>query len=494
MRNPKSRKKRDDAASSLKSVEERSRSRTGRKSAPRDDEFSGRGRSLYGKPPRKGRGNDEFHGERRGGESFRFADRRDSRRDDSGRPQSSRPRYTLTKDGLFCLASETGVDLLSRTAGAEPLATMKYADELAAKESSFRDYWVRACGGEGKVLPVIGSPRARGYRTTSKRRAHPGRRVLLRADEGNRFAEGCLLEPKEHAAIFASIESFINEPINREISKRLNFAVIRGDYEHFCVIFNVDALNAAVVKGYTKTAERLAAAYPGVTSAFLYYDPTRSKYYFDSTLPTDELRVKRLFGPKFLSAEAGGIEYSFAPTAFSQVNLSIAGKMLEAARDLLAPQKGARLFDLYCGYGFFSCFLAPLFDDVIGADYERSSIDSAQHNASKLRTGTRFTFHARKIDRRELENILPNTGKPEYILLDPPRNGCAAGVIETLASRAPVRVLHVFCGIDTIPRELKTWASKGYCPVKVQPLDMFPGTPNLEVMVLLEKKVVWRKR
>ena len=83
---------------------------------------------------------------------------------------------------------------------------------------------------------------------------------------------------------------------------------------------------------------------------------------------------------------------------------------------------------------------------------------------------------------------IPNSKRPELILLDPPRKGTEPGVISALAARNPDRVLHIFCGTDEIPRELHMWKILGYKPVTIQPLDMFPGTPHLETMVLLQRE------
>ena len=77
---------------------------------------------------------------------------------------------------------------------------------------------------------------------------------------------------------------------------------------------------------------------------------------------------------------------------------------------------------------------------------------------------------------------------PEAILLDPPRQGTEVGVIQALAARNPIRVLHIFCDLDSLPKEVKEWNSNGFDVSEVVPLDMFPGTDNLEVMVLLLPK------
>jgi tRNA/tmRNA/rRNA uracil-C5-methylase (TrmA/RlmC/RlmD family) len=71
------------------------------------------------------------------------------------------------------------------------------------------------------------------------------------------------------------------------------------------------------------------------------------------------------------------------------------------------------------------------------------------------------------------------------MLLDPPRSGTAPGVLEVLAGRLPRRVVHVFCNMEILPEELQRWKKAGYRPERAIPLDMFPGTPELEMMVLL---------
>ena len=87
-----------------------------------------------------------------------------------------------------------------------------------------------------------------------------------------------------------------------------------------------------------------------------------------------------------------------------------------------------------------------------------------------------------------IRSRLPVPAEKELLVLDPPRSGTADDVIKELARRSPLRVVHVFCGTDVIPGSLAQWKSQGYQPVSIQLLDLFPGTPNLETMILLEKQ------
>jgi tRNA/tmRNA/rRNA uracil-C5-methylase (TrmA/RlmC/RlmD family) len=180
----------------------------------------------------------------------------------------------------------------------------------------------------------------------------------------------------------------------------------------------------------------------------------------------------------------GDLRLAFHPTSFCQVNESIVPPMLRLAEDMLEPRSGERLLDLYCGAGLFSHALAGRVREVIGVDAEGPSIEAATVNARRLRRGqTRFI--ASRITADSIER-LPRASGDELVLLDPPRHGTESGVIRAIAARHPRRVVHVFCNVDEIPGALREWAGAGYTPRRVVPLDMFPGTPNLELLAQLE--------
>lgn len=403
-----------------------------------------------------------------------------------GKFQSGRATDDAWQKYSSILEKESGIKLtVAGTGRPEPFASMDYGDELKIKEravSAFlRDSGINAAPGK-----IIASPRARHYRTTTKRRAKfTAGRLILSADESSVEQNGSLLEPEEHEKIYCLLLPILNEKINRSVARSLNFVIIRGSYSEFALIFNVSLLDADIVKGCSKIAERVRESVAAVSSAFIYHDPSASKYYFESIQPAEGLRMKRVFGHANLAIRAGGMLYTFHPAGFSQVNLSISDLMLEQARMLLAPPENADVVDLYCGYGFFSCSLAGNVSSVTGIDYDRSAIEHARNNMKRLHGVSGYRFTSAVIEPEILARTLQRGRKGEYILLDPPRRGTQPGVIETLAERKPAKVLHVFCGVETIPSEVKRWSECGYRARKISVLDMFPGTANLEVMVLL---------
>ncbi|MGE5411276.1 MAG: hypothetical protein ACM3MI_09985, partial [Clostridiales bacterium] len=233
-------------------------------------------------------------------------------------------------------------------------------------------------------------------------------------------------------------------------------------------------------------AEEIKRTQVNVISAFIYLDPTRSDYYLENLRPKDQLSFKKLFGPDKLFVKFHDVKYSFYPTSFSQVNGSMVPVMLDRAKSMLLPADKSRLIDLYCGYGLFSHYLADNFNETIGIEAEGSSIKSAIENNSFMAHKGKVKFLTKRITEESLEASLPESLDIEEVyILDPPRQGTEKGVIKKIAQRRPLRVLHIFCNVDKIAEEIKQWKKNNYKIQKVIPLDMFPGTPNLEVMILL---------
>ena len=437
-------------------------------------------------------------------------------------------------------------DLVGPAFSPEPLAKLEYSKELDLKNKALQEFW-KAHELPDKPNLIHPSPKPRKYRVTTKRKVmfENGRFRIDFLPEKREAGQPRLgahseLEPEEHAIIYAFLIDKLNTPAYVSLGRALNFLVIRGDYHRFAVFFNVNVLSAQVARkaklladhlqaldlgkgaatvtakpayagkagtpmrgpGFTRTgnpkpipslpgaspagAAQVAPVLPDapkVASAYLFYDPGRSPFYLDDRAPEGPWKLKRLFGPETVRLRVRQRSYAFQPTAFCQVNASILPDFLEKAEQLLKPRPEQRLFDLYCGFGFFSLHLSPLYRETLGVDAAGAAIESAKDMA-KAEDGNRAKFNSGRILGGNLARLLPPVdGGPEAFILDPPRKGVEAGVIRELAARAPVRVLHIFCDMDTLPREVNQWRKAGYMIAKVLPVDMFPGTDNLEVMV-----------
>jgi tRNA/tmRNA/rRNA uracil-C5-methylase (TrmA/RlmC/RlmD family) len=384
--------------------------------------------------------------------------------------------------------------LLTRTesAGAqpvEPLAHLDYERELSLKHEALCNLWRQHKLGD-LPEPVMPSPRPRHYRTTTRRRAHysPGRLQLGFGDgRGSSVAlPESHLEPEAHSAIYRFLVEALATPANRALATHLNHAIIRGSYEAFSVILNLDFLDGSIVRRLKKLSEQLQALPQNILSNFVFCDPSRSDYYFEREAPPVAVRLKKMFGPARFPLRLAGHRYALPPTSFTQVNESMVEPMLGAVRTMLQPSPGDRLLDLYCGFGLFAHDLADTCMEVVGIDVDRDAIAAATEHLRFESPKGRVTFHRRDISAESLTASLPEPGGRELVVLDPPRRGVDPGVITCLAHRRPVRVVHICCGVETIPAAVTAWKQDGYGVTRCLPLDMFAGTPNLEVLMLLE--------
>ncbi|MBU0676070.1 MAG: methyltransferase [Proteobacteria bacterium] len=371
-----------------------------------------------------------------------------------------------------------------------PLARLDYGEELRIKNQALAEFWQKN-NLPGQPTPVIGSPKARGYRTTSQRRAvfQDGILHLVFGDtttvDRRHPLQHSALEPVEHGAIYAFLQKKLSEPPFRLVAAHLNYLIIRGSYQERVVIFNVDQMSGPLIRKLKIVADHLQRIDDPIMAAHVYFDPSRSKYYLESRRPVAAMGFKTLFGPVELTVTVADCRFKFHPTSFSQVNEAMVPVLLKQARQLLAPSGGS-LLDLYCGYGLFSHFLAPDYTEVVAVDSEGPSIKAARENIRlNAGRGGSIKFSPLRITGDSLDKMFATTPFPDTVLLDPPRQGPQDKVITSICGHRPKRVLHVFCGVDQITTSLKKWRSHGYWIKKIVPLDLFPGSTNLEVMILL---------
>ncbi len=370
----------------------------------------------------------------------------------------------------------------------EEFAGTDYERELEIKQKALELFWQKN-GIRGKPEPVIRSPLSEGYRTTSRRRVFfsSGKYHLgFSENTGEKGVVFSALEPEAHFRIYEFLHEKLNQDSFRALSQALNWIIIRGSYQYQTVIFNVYQMNASVVRKLKQMAEHLQKSSFRVTAAHVYFDPTRSDYYLEANRPADVLAFKSLYGAKLLSLKTGEMQLKYPVTGFSQINESQVPHLLETALRLLQPEKSETLLDLYCGYGLFSFGLGKFAKSVCGIEWEGGSIECAKASARHFKLN--YEFMAGRIQESFVKTALSGKRFPaEVQVLDPPRQGCLEGVIPALAARAPKRVLHIFCGTDVIPSELKQWERAGYRVQKAVPLDLFPRTQHLETMVLLTR-------
>lgn len=384
------------------------------------------------------------------------------------------------------LARDAGLALPPGT-HPEPLAALPYEDELGLKQKALEAIWREHRLPEAPEA-ITAAPQPRGYRATSKRRASMrGERLTLSFPGAEADVAGVApsrLDRPEHLAVYTFLAATLSRPSASALAEALHFAIVRGRPGRLAVVLNVSVFDARVVRAAKGLAEALSGAALGVLSAFLYLDPTESDYYLEARRPVGVLSFKRLFGPESMDVAVEGTRLFFPPVVFSQVNEAILPTMVARTAAFLAPLEGRTLLDLYCGYGLFSFTVGRGASDVVGVDVDGPAVEAAQANALYFKQTRRIRFHTGRIDAAFIRGLRAPRG-PEVALLDPPRQGTEAGVVEALAERRPERVVHICCGTDEIPRELAAWQRCGYRLRSAVPLDLFAGTAGLETLLQL---------
>ena len=216
----------------------------------------------------------------------------------------------------------------------------------------------------------------------------------------------------------------------------------------------------------------------------LFEDRSDGRYYLGTRSPSARGASRKVFGDGHLYAKYGGKGFLYSPLAFSQINGSLVDEVLASAGRLLRLTPEAAFFDLYCGYGLFTLALGPSARSAVGIERSPESIEAAIANGARLRAGN-VRFVRCEITEESLGAVIAHARPGDAVLLDPARGGTAPGVIECVAARRPGRVVHLFCNIDLICAEIGRWAKSGYRVAEAVPFDMFPGTDDVEVMVLL---------
>ena len=383
----------------------------------------------------------------------------------------------------------------------EILVPLDYADECRIKADAVRAFWQVHGLPAQLVREIVPSPVPRGYRATSKRRVYVSRGGQLRfcmgygaeREETLRSA----LEPESHNEVYAWLRKMLVSPVYRAVGRSLNFIVVRGGSERLTLILNFFHLDAAVMHKTKLLADHVRAELPHVAALFTFLDETRSEFYLESR-SAGAHPFKKLFGSEYLDLTAAGCKFLYPPSAFSQVNESILDAFLREAKKLLKPGPESTLIDLFSGYGLFAVALGDMPERVIGMDFNGPAIHAASGNALHNRPDADIEFIAAAVTPSAIENKLPpcpadlygddgEQPEGELFILDPPRSGVRPNVIAAIAKRSPARVLNIFCSADEVPRTIKAWKHNGYSPSAVRVFDMFPGSPNVETMVLLEK-------
>lgn len=218
---------------------------------------------------------------------------------------------------------------------------------------------------------------------------------------------------------------------------------------------------------------------PGMTSISLNMNKKRSNVILGD-------KVKTIWGEDYITDKIGDISYEISPLSFFQVNPKQTWKLYSKALEYADLHGEETVWDLYCGIGTISLFLAQKAKFVRGVEIVPAAIEDARRNA-KLNDIGNVEFFVGKA-----EEVLPaeyekNGVYADVIVVDPPRKGCDEMLLKTILKMQPKRVVYVSCDSATLARDLRFLCDNGYELKKVCGVDQFPQTVHVETVCLLSK-------
>ena len=192
--------------------------------------------------------------------------------------------------------------------------------------------------------------------------------------------------------------------------------------------------------------------------------------------------TRRLAGTDRMREEVAGTSFLISPTAFFQTNVHAADVLVRLVLD--AVPDGADVLDLYAGVGLFALPLARRGHHVAAIEENRAAVADGE---ASLRLNRIPPGQCRFVA-RSVESALTPTMPADVVILDPPREGCAAPVVERLFGRLrPRRAVYVSCNPEALARDLRLIAPHSYTIRSLQPVDMFPHTAHVETVVILDR-------
>lgn len=279
--------------------------------------------------------------------------------------------------------------------------------------------------------------------------------------------------------VIAHMEAYGIEPYKEETGKGLvrHILIRYGFFTGEVMVCLV--LNGSSIPQKETLIEHLLEI-PGMTSITINVNKKRS-----NVILGEEIRL--LWGKPYITDKIGDISYQISPLSFFQVNPLQTGKLYSKALEYADLHGEETVWDLYCGIGTISLFLAQKAKFVRGVEIIPAAIENANDNA-RLNSIENVEFFVGKA-----EEVLPAEYKKngiyaDVIVVDPPRKGCEESLLATMIEMQPKRIVYVSCDSATLARDLKYLCERGYELRKVCPVDQFGGTVHVETVVLLGRK------
>ena len=369
------------------------------------------------------------------------------------------------------------------------LQAMSYESQMEWKRKKVREHLIRIGGMEDpKVLPVLGMEDPWEYRNKAQfpvGRDKNGEIVAgFYAARSHRIVETerCFLGSPVNEEILGIVKRWMKEnqvePYDEESGRGLVRHVLIRESEKTGQIMVCLVINGKRVPAGDRLVETLRET-PGMTSISLNVNQERTNVILGKQLVP-------LFGPLAIEDRIGENRYRISPLAFYQVNKRQTEVLYRTALKYAGLTGEETVWDLYCGTGTISLFLARKAKMVYGVEIVPEAIENARENAA-LNGITNAEFFVGKAEEVLPEKYREGTARADVIVVDPPRKGCERELLETIVRMQPERIVYVSCDSAILARDVKVLGEGGYRMVEGQPVDMFPMSGHVECVVLMSR-------
>jgi len=331
---------------------------------------------------------------------------------------------------------------------------LAYPAQLSWKEKNLTALLRTKAGYKGAIHPIVAMEIPEAYRNKLSLRAGGGRFVFMPETEGESLSpRDCLVQTPALQAAWKTLRGYQVAPGIDQLHLRSNAAGQVG-------------LHAFVGEKVTDAVLRdLLEAVGGIGMGAT----TRQGY--------------RVVGEASLVQTLGATKWNIPHNGFYQTNEPLAGALLDLVSRETRLSANDRLLDLYCGAGFFGVALAAQSSEAIGIEENVQSVEAATANAARAgAANARFVVG----DLGAVLAGIPAAAR-EVAVVDPPREGLLPRALEAIIARAPRRLVYVSCSPASLARDLKVLLASGWRGTSCTPVDMFPHSSHLEVVVTLER-------
>ena len=196
--------------------------------------------------------------------------------------------------------------------------------------------------------------------------------------------------------------------------------------------------------------------------------------------------TEHLAGAPTLEEELCGLRFAVSPDAFLQTNTEMAEQLYGVAAEFADLRGWERVYDLYCGIGTIALSLAARAGEVWGLEVVEEAVADAIANA-RANELNNVQFFAADV-RLAMRELVERAGRPDVLVVDPPRAGLSQKIVRRIVEAAPKRIVYVSCNPTTLAPNAAQLAEEGWVLKRVRPVDMFPQTPHVEAVALLERE------